>query len=299
MIYNIKTISELHEFAGFNKPVHPLISVVDYSKVSVARTIESGSFICNFYTVNFKKHCSFIYGRQSFDHKEGTLLCTAPEQIINFDRKKEKGSTEGWGLHFHPELIRNTSLGQKIDDYTFFSYSENEALHLSDQEKQILLSILKQMETEYNTNIDHYSHDLIVSNIELLLNYCKRFYGRQFITRRNQNKDLLIKFENLLKEFLNSDSNNELPTVKYFAEKLNISTNYFSDLLKSTTGKNAQEHIHYQLLEKAKNFLLNTEMNVNEIAFKLGFEYPNNFSKLFKNKTGVSPTEYRKLSIKN
>lgn len=293
--YKVQTISELHEIAGFEKPKHPLVTVIDYSKVNVIDTPEHSSFICSFYSINFKKHCSFVYGRQAFDHKEGTLHCTAPEQVITFDRKKEEGSTEGWGLYFHPELIRNTSLGKKIHEYSFFLYTENEALHLSDHEKQTLLSILKQMEKEYNTNIDHYSHDLLITNIELLLNYCKRYYGRQFITRTNQNKDIMVRFEAFISDYFNSEllKNNGLPTVKHCAEKMNLSPNYFSDLLKSETGKNALEHIHYYMLEKAKTLLKNSNLTINEIAYELGFEYPQNFSKLFKKKVGTTPTLYR------
>jgi len=294
-IYRVQTISELHEIAGFKKPKHPLITVIDYSKVDVNRGPGSGTFICSFYSVNFKKHCDFIYGRQVFDHQEGSLLCTAPEQVLTFNRKKEAKSTEGWGLYFHPELIRNTALGKKINEYSFFSYSENEALHLSEQEKQTLLSLLSQMENEYNTNIDHYSHDLIISNIELLLNYCKRFYGRQFITRTNQNKDAIVRFEEFITEYFNSNNlrNNGIPTVKFCADAMCLSPNYFSDMLKSETGKNTQEHIHYYLLEKAKTLLAGSNKSINEIAYELGFEYPQSFSKFFKKKVGVSPTLFR------
>lgn len=301
IVYKVETISELHEIASLEKPKHPLVTVIDYSKVAIKDTPESGSFVCSFYTVNFKKHCSFIYGRQTFDHQEGTLHCTAPEQIITFDRKKETGSSEGWGLYFHPELIRNTALGKKINEYSFFTYSENEVLHLSEDEKQTLLSILKQMEKEYNTYIDHYSHDLIISNIELLLNYCKRFYGRQFITRTNQNKDILVRFEEFISGYFNAHrlKNKGIPTVKYCAEAMNLSPNYFSDLLKSETGKNTQEHIHYHLLDKAKTSLASSSLSINEIAYELGFEYPQNFSKLFKRKVGVSPSEFRNETFKN
>ncbi len=295
IVYRVQTISELHEIAGFEKPKHPLVTIIDYSKVNVKDTPQSGSFICSFYSVNFKKHCDFMYGRQPFDHKEGTLHCTAPEQIITFHRKKEASSSEGWGLYFHPELIRNTALGKKINEYSFFSYAENEALHLSEQEKQTLLSILKQMENEYNTNIDHYSHDLIISNIELLLNYCRRFYGRQFITRTNQNKDVIVRFEGFMTDYFNSHKlkNVGIPTVKYCADAMNLSPNYFSDLLKSETGKNTQEHIHYHLLEKAKTILVSSDKSIGEIAYELGFEYPQSFSKFFKKKVGVSPTIFR------
>jgi len=293
--YKVETISELHQIAGFPKPNHPLITIIDYSNVDIQNGPESGSFICGFYSVNFKNNCSFMYGRQTFDHQEGSLLCTAPGQVITFDRKKEVTVTEGWGLYFHPELIRNTPLGKKIQEYSFFSYAENEALHLSEQEKQTLLSILKQMENEYNTNIDHYSHDLILSNIELLLNYCKRFYGRQFITRTNQNKDVIVRFEEFMTNYFYpyEPKNNGIPTVKLCAEAMNLSPNYLSDLLKSETGKTTQEHIHYHLLEKAKTLLVNSGKSINEIAFELGFEYPQNFSKLFKKKVGTTPTLYR------
>ncbi len=301
IVFQVKTIGELHTIAGFDKPKHPLVSVIDYSKVNVQNPPDSGSFVCGFYSVNFKKNCHFHYGRQYFDHQEGTLLCTAPEQIITFNRERDSGNAEGWGLFFHPELIRNTALGKKINEYTFFSYAENEALHLSEDEKQTLLSLVKQMEKEYFTNIDHYSHDLIISNIELLLNYCKRFYGRQFITRTNQNKDAISRFEEFITDYFNSKKQQEngIPTVKYCAEMMNLSPNYFSDLLKSETGKTAQEHIHYHLLEKARTLLLSSDKTVNEIAFELGFEYPQNFSKLFKRKTGITPTEFRNEIIKN
>jgi AraC-like DNA-binding protein len=289
----------LHTIAGLNKPKHPLISIIDYSKVNVVDAPDSGSFVCSFYTVNYKKNCHFMYGRQPFDHQEGTLHCTAPEQIITFDRKRDAVSSEGWGLYFHPELIRNSNLGKKINEYSFFSYDENEALHLSEQERKTLLSILKQMENEYNTNIDHYSHDLIISNIELLLNYCKRFYGRQFITRTNQNKDIIVRFEEFITDYFNSHKlkNNGLPTVKYFADAMCLSPNYFSDLIKSETGKSTQEHIHYYLLEKAKILLVSSYKSINEIAYDLGFEYSQNFSKLFKKKVGLSPTDYRNEKV--
>lgn len=293
--FKVETINDLHSIAGIEKPKHPLVSIIDYSKVDVENGPDSGSFICSFYSLSFKTHCSFLYGRNKFDHVEGSLHCTAPEQIITYDRAKEKGSSEGWGLYFHPELIRNTTLGEKINEYTFFTYGENEALHLSEQEKQTLVSLLMQMEIEYNTNIDQYSQELIVSNIELLLNYCKRFYGRQFITRTNQNKDIISRFERLLLDYFNSKDLQDkgLPSVKYFANLMNLSPNYFSDLLKSETGKNTQEHIHYCMLEKAKNLLRASELSVSEIAYELGFEYPQSFSKFFKKKSGVSPKIYR------
>jgi AraC-like DNA-binding protein len=295
IVYKVETIDQLHQIAGLEKPRHPLISVIDYSKVNVEDGPESGSFVCSFYTVNFKKHCSFLYGRQKFDHKEGALHCTAPEQIITFDRNEEKVTIEGWGLYFHPELIRNSALGDKMHEYGFFTYGENEALHLSDQEKNTLVTILKQLKNEYHTNIDLYSNELIISNIELLLNYCKRFYGRQFITRTNQNKDIITRFEKFITGYFNSEElkTKGIPSVKYCAEMMNLSPNYFSDLLRSETGKNTQDHIHYYLMEKAKNLLVNSDLSISEIAYELGFEYSQNFSKLFKKKAGVSPSLFR------
>jgi AraC-like DNA-binding protein len=301
IVYRVETISALHEIVGLEKPKHPLFTVIDYSKVNVIDAPGSGSFVCSFYTVNFKKYCHFVYGRQLFDHQDGTLHCTAPEQVITFDRKKEVNSSQGWGLYFHPQLIRHSNLGKKMNEYSFFSYQENEALHLSPQEQQTLLSILKGMENEYNTNIDLYSHELIISNLELLLNYCKRFYGRQFLTRTNQNKDLIVSFEKFITAYINSDKliKTGIPSVKYCAQAMNLSPNYFSDLLKSETGRNAQEHIHYFLLEQAKDLLAGTDKRINEIAYELGFAYPQNFSKLFKNKLGISPTDFRNEMIKN
>ena len=301
IIYRVKSIADLHSFAGFEKPKHPLISVVDYSKVNNENTPESGKFVCDFYSINFKRNCSFHYGRQFFDHKEGTLLCTAPEQIIYMHKTEKQFNVAGWGLFFHPEFIRNTNLGKKIMEYTFFQYEENEALHLATDEEIILTTILKQIEKEYQTNIDKHSNQLLISNLELLLNYCKRFYDRQFFTRTNSNKDIIAKFEQLLINYYNTKElkNKGLLTVKYCADKLNISPNYLSDLLKSETGKNTQEHIYFHLLERAKTLLLTTNDTINEIAFKLGFEYPQNLTKLFKNKVGLTPSDYRKVKISN
>lgn len=301
IIYRVKSIGELHDIVRVGKPKHPLITIIDYSKVDVADAPESGRFVCEFYSINFKSHCSFRYGRQFFDHKEGTLLCTSPEQVITMESTERINDVAGWGLFFHPEFIRNTSLGNKITEYTFFRYEETEALHLSFDEKNTLTTILKQIETEYQTNIDKHSQVLLLSNLELLLNYCMRFYGRQFITRTNQNKDIIGRFEQFLTTYIYSDELkcSGLPTVKFCAERFNLSASYFSDLLKSETGKNAQEHIHFYLLDRAKTLLQSTNKTVNEIAFELGFEYPQNFSKLFKKKFGISPTNYRNTIIEN
>ena len=295
IVYTVETIRQLHEIIGIEKPKHPLISVIDYSRIGVENAPEEGSFICSFYSVNFKKYCSFLYGRQPLDHEEGTLHCTAPGQIITYDKRKETDSSEGLGLYFHPELIRKTALGNKMNDYTFFSYNASEALHLSEQEKQILLTLFEQISIEYNTNIDAFTQDLIVSSVELLLNYCKRFYNRQLITRTNQSKDIIIEFEKILLNYfkLENSKENYTLTVKFCAALLNLSPNYLSDLLRKETGKSAQEHIHIHLLEKSKAQLLNSNESIKEIAYSLGFEYPQSFSKLFKKKLGISPSEFR------
>ena len=201
-------------------------------------------------------------------------------------------------MFFHPDLIRGTSLGNKIKEYTFFSYEVNEALHLSDKEKQTLWDCVYKLENELSENIDLHSQTLITSNIELLLNYCARYYDRQFITRKKVNTNLLTKFETILNSYFNSNDQlyKKLPSVKYFAELLFLSPNYLSDLLKKETGKTAQEYLHYYLIEEAKNNLLNTNDPINEIAFNLGFEYPQYFSKLFKSKTGMTPIAYRNMN---
>jgi AraC-like DNA-binding protein len=241
--------------------------------------------------------CRIRYGRQQYDFQEGTLMFLAPGQII--EPVEESGdldsSADGWVLIFHPDLIRRSPLARKMREYSFFSYDSHEALHLSDQERRMVNGIVKAIEHEYSQNIDDHSQELIISNIELLLNHCKRFYGRQFITRTNANKDVVARFEEFLKTYFESDKpeSHGLPSVKQCAAEMGYSPNYLSDLLRKETGKNTQEHIHFTMIEKAKNLLLGTEEPVYRIAYSLGFEYPQHFSKLFKNKTGMSPAEYR------
>lgn len=296
-IFRIETISELNSLFGEGKPKHPLVTVVDFSKVG-SFTNETTKIATGFYTLMFKNNChgKFKYGREYYDFQDGTLICVGPNQVGSVENDDDiQGDVKGWGLFFHPDLIRGTSLGQKIKEYSFFSYEMNEALHLSEKEKSILFECIQKIETELSENIDKHSQRLIVSNIELLLNYCDRYYDRQFITRINVNKDILTKFENILNDyFADKDLKTKgLPTVKYCADKLFLSANYLSDLLKKETGKNAQDHIHYYLIEESKNFLLNSNNSVSEIAYELGFEYPQYFSKLFKTKTGFTPLEFR------
>lgn len=298
-ITHLKSISELNKFVH-SKTNHPLVSVVDFRKME-EHPEEGTRLSTDFYSIMFKNHCAnnLRYGRQSFDFQDGSLICIAPKQVLTMDNEIEKKEDQlGWGLFFHPDLLRGTSLGNKMDEYTFFSYETAEALHLSDKEKETLYDCVKKIEIELQENIDSHSQNLIVTNIELLLNYCTRYYGRQFITRKYSNSSTVSQVEKWLKAFFKSDKLKEkgLPTVKDMADHVNLSASYVSDLLKKETGMTAQDHIHYYLIEEAKNFLLNTDNSVGEIAYSLGFEYPQYFSKLFKQKTGQSPIEYRNLN---
>lgn len=299
-VFHIETISALNQLLNQDKPKHPLVSVIDFSKVpgfgDGLMKMSSG-----FYTVMLKNSChgKMKYGREYFDFQEGTLICIAPNQVATIENDQNPAAdVAGWGLFFHPDLIRGTSLGNKMKDYSFFAYEVNEALHLSDKEKQTLNDCITKIENELSENIDKHSQMLIVSNIELFLNYCLRYYDRQFITRKNNHKDTLIKFEQTLVAYFQSGNLKTLglPTVKYCAEKLFLSPNYLSDLLKKETGKNAQDHIHYFLIEEAKQNLLRSNAPISEIAYELGFEYSQYFSKLFKAKTGMTPVEFRNLN---
>lgn len=298
-IIQLHSVSEINHFVH-HKTNHPLVAVVDFSKVD--EYIEEGTRLsADFYSIMFKNYCAnkLRYGRQSYDFQEGNLICIAPKQVLTMDNEiEQRDDMMGWGLFFHPDLLRGTSLGKKMDEYTFFSYETSEALHLSDKEKQTLYDCVQKIETELQENIDSHSQNLIVTNIELLLNYCLRYYGRQFITRKNSNSNTIVQVERLLKDYFKSEQLKEsgLPTVKYLADKVHLSPGYLSDLLKKETGMNAQDHIHYCLIEEAKNILLHSDNSVSEIAYSLGFEYPQYFSKLFKQKTGQTPIEYRNLN---
>lgn len=298
-IIQLQHISEINNFVK-SKTNHPLVAVVDFSKAD--EYIEHGTRIsADFYSILFKNYCAnkMRYGRQTYDFQEGSLICIAPKQVLTMDNEVEKKEDKmGWGLFFHPDILRGTSLANKMSTYTFFSYETSEALHLSDKEKQILYDCVQKIETELEENMDNHSNNLIVTNIELLLNYCSRYYGRQFITRKNNNFDIVTQVERLLSEYFKTEQWKEsgLPTVKYLADHIHLSASYLSDLLKKETGRNAQDHIHYHIIEEAKNTLLNSDSSISEIAYSLGFEYPQYFSKLFKQKTGQTPIAYRKLN---
>jgi AraC-like DNA-binding protein len=299
-LIHLQSITDLHKLFNLGKSQHPLVAVLDFSKVS--EQVETNSKITtDFYTIMFKNYCknNIKYGRRTIDFQDGNLICIAPNQIIEIDNEvEEREDKMGWGLFFHPDLIRSTSLNEKIKSFSFFNYEVSEALHLSEKEKNILFECVQKIETELQENIDVHSQFIIVSTIELLLNYCSRFYGRQLITRSQNNKSIITQIENLLTQYFAAGNIKEqgLPTVKYLADKVHLSPSYLSDLLKKETGKNAQEHIHFYIIDEAKNYLLNSAKNINEIAFDLGFEYPQYFNKLFKQKTGKTPMEYRNLN---
>jgi AraC-like DNA-binding protein len=294
---DIESISELHELYGAGKPRHPLITVIDLVKHRMKRPPEPVPFRLGFYCIFCKQFKGLLkYGRSYYDFSEGSLVFTAPGQALS----SIPGPliSEGWGLFFHPDLINNSALGRRILDYSFFQYEADEALHVSEEEKQTLAAVIENIQKEYAQNIDKHTQTVIQSNIELLLNYCNRFYDRQFYTREKVSSDAVQQFEQLLKDHFAAGTliNSGLPNVKYFADKLNLSPNYLADLLHKFTGKSTQEHIHLQLVEKAKSLLWSTQSSVSEIAYSLGFEHPSHFTRLFKSKTGHSPSDYRHLN---
>lgn len=296
-IIHIESITQLLDAYKVEKPKHPLVAVVDLSKVGVSEGMANVKITANLYSVTLKTKSplQLKYGRSFIDFAEGSLYGCAPSQVLEVSETTAVGDFEGWALYFHPDLILDHALNGKISGYGFFDYVTNEALHLSQQEKETLNSIVEKIDKECATNIDEFSRDVLISNIELLLNYIRRYYSRQFITRKSQNTDLLSRFEQLIKAYFDSEKieTEGLPTVQYFAKALHLSPSYLSDLLKKETGKNAQEQIHFHLIKKAKYLLLNSESTVSEIAYQLGFEHPPYFSRLFKKKTGVSPSDYR------
>lgn len=289
------SISELHKALGFPKPLHPLVSLVNYADIKTAADELPKSLLLNLYKISYKKRLAgkIKYGQNHYDFDEGGLSFVAPNQVIQ--GAEDEKDYSGYTLLFHPDFIRNYSLGTKISTFGFFSYSANEALFLSDKEKQIVFSVFENIKEELNNNIDDFSQDLVVSHIEVLLNYSKRFYKRQFITRKAVQSDLLTRMEQILNTYFQDERalREGLPTVEYLAEQLHVSPRYLSDLLRSLTGQNAQQHIHDKLIEKAKEYLTSTHLSVSEIAYQLGFEHSQSFNKLFKKKIKLTPLEFK------
>jgi AraC family transcriptional activator of pobA len=292
------SLSAIHQALGLPKPQHPLIMLINGTNSQVEITRPSGSHVLKFYKISYKRKLSgkLKYGQDYYDFDEGGLLFAAPNQVIGSNNAEETRDCSQYTLLIHPDFFLTYPLAKKIKTYGFFSYSANEALHLSDKEKETIISIFNIIEEELNSRIDDFSQDVIISQIELLLNYANRFYKRQFITRKAINNDLLQKLEEILDEYFNNEIslNRGIPTVQYLSENLNISPSYLSDMLRSLTGQNAQQHIHNKLIEKAKEKLSATSLSVSEVAYELGFEHPQSFSKLFKTKTNLSPLEFRR-----
>jgi AraC-like DNA-binding protein len=299
LFLHLQSISDLFRFFRLEQAVrHPLVAVIDFSKVSEDIT-DKTLLSCDFYSLICKSYNrnNVKYGHKIVDFQDGSLICMAPNQVLELENDFEPDAViTGWGVFFHPDLIRATSLFEKMKDYSFFAYEVGEALHLSDKENQILKDCVSKIEAELKENIDDHSQNIIVSQIELLLNYCTRFYSRQFITRKNSNNAVVMQIERILSSYFQDSSEKRLPTVKDLAEQVFLSPGYLSDLLKKETGKNTQDHIHFYLIEEAKNLLLSTDKSVGEIAYALGFEYPQYFNKLFKQKTGKTPIEFRSLN---
>lgn len=292
-VLNFDTISKYNDFNN-HETLHPLVSVIDFSKAK-ERTGNK---------MNFGIYCIFLkevvcgdlkYGRHYYDYQEGTLVFIAPGQFIDVENKTDLYQPMGNALVFHPDLIRGTPLAGRMNDYTFFNYNTNEALHLSAKEQHLVLDLFSKINDELQHSVDKHSKTLIASSIELFLNYCKRFYDRQFITREDVNKGILERFENLLNGYFSSDNPTEigLSSVAYCADELNLSANYFGDLIRKETGKSAQEYIQAKIIDVAKDKLFNSDKTINEIAYELGFKYPQHFSRMFKKAAGTSPSEYR------
>ncbi len=293
--YIIQSIRELHQLLDLPEPKHPLISLIDFSSIKCYDDEKLEAVTYGFYCIAIKKNFDgkMRYGQQHFDFDEGIMTFYAPNQVI-ITEIRDDWELEGLWLTIHPDFLQGFSLGMEIHKYGFFSYNLNEALHLSMEEEITINQLLLDIAKEIHFSTDTFSHSIIIKQIELLLNYCNRFYHRQFLTRKQAGNSLLSNFESLLNSYFEeSEGIFNIPNVSYFAERMNISRNYLSDMLRSTTGKSAQQHIQQKLIEKAKVLLSTSDMNVSEIAYKLGFEYPQSFHKFFKSKMNLSPLEFR------
>jgi len=294
----IKTISEYHRVMGLPKPEHPLITVINLETITHPTGYDPLSLVFDFYSISLKRmsNAKIKYGQQQYDFDEGVMFFMSPGQVFGIDTNPDEPVIRsGWLLLVHPDFLWNTPLAKTIKQYEYFSYSVHEALHLSDKEETMMTGIFQNIDQEYRSNIDKFSQNVIIAQLELLLTYAERFYNRQFITRKITSHQILNRLEDVLTEYFNRNDlvQKGLPTVQYIAEELNISPSYLSALLKALTGQSTQQHIHNKLFEKAKEKLSTTSLSVSEIAYELGFEHPQSFSKLFKTKTNLSPLEFR------
>lgn len=291
--YRIKSISAYHELRGLPQPEHPLISVV---RVGNAKHSEDSSLVLDCYSISIKRGLKgkLKYGQQEYDFDSGIMFFISPNQVFNVEAN-DYSNQSGWVLLIHPDFLWNTTLAKTIKQFEFFKYSVNEALFLSEKEEKTINGIIENIQKEYHSNIDKFSKQIIISQIETLLNYSERFYNRQFITREKSNHQILERLEKLLTDYFNSEDliSKGLPTVQYVAKKLNVSPSYLGSLLRVLTGQNTQQHIHNKLIEKSKEKLSTSDLSISEIAYELGFEHSQSFSKLFKAKTNLSPSAYR------
>lgn len=296
---HIKSISEVHQIFGFDKPKHPLVTVLPIDKRMTNFDYGNFQYYFDFYQISLKSGIkgSLSYGRNSYDFEEGTMTFIRPNQLVKVEDSADYKNGNGWTLLFHPDLISKSELGKTINSYSFFNYEVSEALHVSNEEKRTLKDLVLKIEREYSQNIDKHSQELIIANIEMILKYAKRYYDRQFYTRTNLNQDLLSKFDKVIHEYylLNKQHDFGVLSVNYCAKQLALSPNYFGDLIKAETNKSAKEHIQDFIINRAKTFILNPHYSISEVAYNLGYEHPQSFTKLFKAKTGMSPSKYKLL----
>lgn len=297
-IYRIESVADYNKLIGV-ETLHPLVSIIDFSKTYAPYSVHT-HFYYGVYAVFLKETIcgDLIYGRSKYDYEEGSLVFISPGQLLELIRNSDVPNRKGWALLFHPDLIHGTNLGKQISDYSFFSYDIKEALHISERERKMVIECFEKIAYEINRPIDKHSKRLIVNNIQLFLDYCLRFYDRQFITREHLNQGTIEQFERELNTYFKSDKPQTfgLPSVSYFADTLHLSANYFGDLVKKETGKSAQEYIHLKIMNIAKDRILDASKSVSEIAYNLGFKYPQHFTRMFKKSIGVSPSEYRNFS---
>jgi AraC family transcriptional activator of pobA len=298
MDHQFTSISDAHRELGLPRPRHPLITLINGKNTPIEPGRRPRGHVLQFYKISYRSRlsCKIKYGQNYYDFDEGGLLFASPNQVIggNNDDGPAEADCSLFTLLIHPDFLWNYPLAKKIKQYGFFSYSVHEGLHLSEEEKATIISIFQMIESELNSRIDDFSQDVVISQIELLLNYANRFYKRQFITRKAVNNDLLQQLEELVDGYFDSDTAQGIPTVQYLAEHLNLSPNYLSDMLRSLIGQNTQQYIHSKLIEKAKEKLSTTSLTVSEVAYALGFEHSQSFSKLFKAKTNLSPLQFRR-----